>query len=97
MERGISRACLASAEVLAYRHAGGCRTVIERKKDLIKCPGGSYLIEREICGARKADGFAHCARCPENTDQLEMFETPLQVAARKKRGRRRRHVRRGGI
>lgn len=69
----------------------------KRKKDLIRCPGGSYLIEREICEARKADGFAHCARCPENTDQLEMFETPLQVAAKKKRSRRRRHVRRGGL
>jgi hypothetical protein len=71
--------------------------VKERRKDLIKCPGGSYLIEREICEARKADGFAQCARCPENTDQLELFGTPLQVAAKKKRSRKRRHVRRGGI
>ncbi|HOE28088.1 MAG: hypothetical protein IT574_10945 [Candidatus Aureabacteria bacterium] len=68
----------------------------ERTEDLIRCPGGSYLIQREICEARKAGGFPRCARCPENTDQLELFGTPLQVAAKRKRGRRPR-VRRGGL
>ena len=47
----------------------------ERTEDLIRCPGGSYLIQREICEARKAGGFPRCARCPENTDQLELFDT----------------------
>ena len=56
-----------------------------RKKDKINCPGESYLIEREMCLARRKRGYKYCARCPENTDETFLFESPRQVREPKKK------------
>ena len=53
----------------------------DRSKDQIACPGESYTIERSICEARRKRGYKHCRRCPENTDQLSLFESPRQVSS----------------
>ena len=53
----------------------------DRDKDLISCPGESYTIERSICEARRKRGYKHCRRCPENTDQPSLFESPRQVSS----------------
>ena len=62
----------------------------DRTKDKINCPGESYLIERTQCEARRARNYKYCKRCPENTDQLSLFESPRQVLETKKKRRRRR-------
>jgi len=59
-----------------------------RGKDLIDCPGEPYYIERRVCEARRARGYKRCAGCPENTDQLDLFESPLQVKPASRRKRR---------
>jgi hypothetical protein len=59
-----------------------------RDKDLLKCPGESYFIERSVCEARRRRGFKYCRRCPENSDLLNLFESPLQVKEKKQRKRR---------
>ncbi len=51
----------------------------DRMEDRIRCPGGSYLITRAVCRGRRERDFRHCRRCPENSDQLELFATALQV------------------
>lgn len=56
----------------------------DRNKDLIDCPGESYLLERLVCEARRKRKFKYCGRCPENTDQMSLFESPLQVITKKK-------------
>jgi hypothetical protein len=58
-------------------------------RDLIDCPGESYLIERRVCEARRRRTYKHCPRCPENSDQLSLFESPRQVIQPKRRRRSR--------
>ena len=56
-----------------------------RDEDRINCPAANYLITRKVCRARRRRGtISRCRRCPENTDQLELFSSPLQVAEKKK-------------
>ncbi|MFH1706650.1 MAG: hypothetical protein ABIF71_01845 [Planctomycetota bacterium] len=63
--------------------------VTNQAKDLIDCPGESYLIERRVCEARRRRTYKHCSRCPENSDQLSLFESPRQVIQPKRRKTRR--------
>lgn len=59
----------------------------DRSRDLIDCPGESYHIERHICEARRKRGYRYCRNCPENTDQLSLFESPRQVKGTAKKRR----------
>ncbi|HOO78024.1 MAG TPA: hypothetical protein PK636_05045 [bacterium] len=54
-------------------------------KERLRCPGSSYLITREVCRGRRRRRFSFCRRCPENTDQLSLFPTPLQVTDKEPR------------
>ena len=63
--------------------------VTNQGRDLIDCPGESYLIERRVCEARRRRKYKHCPRCAENTDQLSLFESPRQVVQPKRRRRAR--------
>ena len=63
--------------------------VTNQARDLINCPGESYLIERRVCEARRRRTYKHCPRCAENTDQLSLFESPRQVIQPKRRRRAR--------
>lgn len=60
-----------------------------RTRDLLDCLGESYHIERKVCEARRKRNFKYCRRCPENTDQMSLFESPRQIVMKKKRRKRR--------